>query len=271
LGRECCILRPPDQGLVARMDDRFIYDEKTSRLFAPDGQFLKRVDCPKAVHWNQLIADDPDDRSRGCRQCGNRVLNLDVLDTRDVLAAFEDGHTPCVFASAESRRVLVLRARRPMPPPDSVSLDKDGRTVIRTARSLAGINRAARMGYWPDVRLVEYDAARLKSKFAIGQHEVTGEVELLGDYRGGFAHGVQQINPFEYYYPYYRPMPIAAYLLPKHLEDGAPLLVLDPIQDVIGSRWNQGSVFRATRVPGVLRNRRVELRLDEVVEFQMVG
>ena len=33
---------------------RFVYDEKTSSLYAPDGTYLKKVFCPKALNWNQL-------------------------------------------------------------------------------------------------------------------------------------------------------------------------------------------------------------------------
>jgi len=253
------------------MADKFIYDEKSSRLFAPDGRYLKRVHCPKAAQWNQLVADDPADRSRGCDQCGHRVLNLDVLPRDEVLAAFDGHDAPCVFASSSSNRVVVLRDRHALPPPTRARVEADGRTAIRTARSVAGINRAARMGYWPDVRVVEYDTTRLKSKFAIGQHAQTGEIELLGDYRGGFDDGVRQVHSFHDYYPYFRRLPIAAYLLPRHLIEGASLLVLDPIEDIVGVTWNQGSVYRATRVPGVLKGRRVELLRDHVSERQLIG
>jgi hypothetical protein len=36
------------------MNDKFVYDEKTSVLYSPDGRALKQVNCPKAMHWNQL-------------------------------------------------------------------------------------------------------------------------------------------------------------------------------------------------------------------------
>ena len=40
----------------------FIHDEKTSSLYSPNGAFLKKVFCPKALHWNQLIVEDEQDR-----------------------------------------------------------------------------------------------------------------------------------------------------------------------------------------------------------------
>ena len=51
------------------MNERFVYEERTSALYAPDGRFLKRALCPKAKTWNQLLSDDPGDRMRGCTAC----------------------------------------------------------------------------------------------------------------------------------------------------------------------------------------------------------
>ena len=61
------------------MNKPFVYDEKTSSLYSPDGEFIKKIHCPKAVHWNQLIEDNPEDRSRGCNQCNERIINLDTI------------------------------------------------------------------------------------------------------------------------------------------------------------------------------------------------
>ena len=91
---------------------RFIFDQESSRLFAPDGRFLKIVYCDKGVDSNQLIADDPSDRSRGCKECGDRVLNIDQLSVDEVLAKFESpnrGLPPCVMASRMSDKVVFLR------------------------------------------------------------------------------------------------------------------------------------------------------------------
>ncbi len=94
------------------MNKKFIYEEKTSRLYAPDGTYLKTLSCPKAIDWNQLIMDDPLDRSRGCNQCGERVLNLDTMPTEDVLAAFDAVHIfdfkPCVATSRKSDKVIFV-------------------------------------------------------------------------------------------------------------------------------------------------------------------
>ena len=80
------------------MSKPFVYDEKTSSLYGPDGQFIKKVFCPKAVSWNQLLADDPQDRSRGCNQCGERIINLDAFTLDGAMAILSEDPDACVYA-----------------------------------------------------------------------------------------------------------------------------------------------------------------------------
>jgi hypothetical protein len=144
-----------------------------------------------------LLADDADDRSRGCDDCGHRVLNLDVLPVAAVLQAFDDrAHwfKPCVHASAAAGRVLFLRDARAVPPATTSGVDGDGRVPIRTARSLATINRAAGMGYWPDVRWLQPKTELLEHKRQPWQHAITGRVTAAGDFRAiGPARGFQTV------------------------------------------------------------------------------
>lgn len=255
------------------MADRLIYDERTSRLFAPDGRFLKRVHCPKARQWNQLLADDLADRSRGCDACSHRVLNLDVTPVDAVLRAFarRDDATPCVHASAAAGRVVFLRDPRRLPPSSEPRIDADGRLQIRTARSVATINRAAGTGYWPDLRWVAPKTRLLKTKWAIGQHPETGQIEVIGDYRASVPDGMEKQGPFRYFYPYHQRSPIAAYLIPPSAGDGTAVVVIDPIEDRVGGRWNQGNVWRATHVPGRIAGRTVVLDVNAPEVIEVIG
>jgi hypothetical protein len=271
------------------MNNRFIYDENTSRLYAPDGRFLKRVFCPKAKTWNQLVADDPGERMRGCADCRERVLNLDVVAVADALSQLgRRGDRTCVHASEAADRVIFLRAEA-APPPIAAALNRsaDG-LVIRTARGVKDINRAATLGYWPDVRLIEFDTESVRSKFQLIQHTGSGRVEVRGDYRAALCQpsdpvddlsgGVRvsgrwsEVIPFTDYYPNYQGgLPIAAYLIPPDIPEGSEVLVEDPIEDIVGQRWNQGSAYRATRVQGYIRNRRVVIERGKVSVSEFIG
>lgn len=242
------------------MTNKFIYDEKTSRLYAPEGTYLKTLSCPKAIDWNQLIMEDPLDRSRGCDQCGERVLNLDTMPAEDVLAAFDAVHEyeikPCVATSRNSDKVIFLKDESK---PNHTSKE-NGLPVIFTARTFADINRAAGAGFWPDVRWIEYRDSTFVTALSVGQDPITGHIDASGDFRS-MPHN--QIIPFKDFYPYYQSTPIAAYLIPKDLADGTEVIVDDPIEEIVGVEWNQGACYKAMTLRGVVRNRKVELLVDE--------
>jgi hypothetical protein len=291
------------------MAEKFIYDVKSSRLYSSDGHLIKRVFCPKAMHWNQLIADDPADRSRGCKACDGRVINLDDISAELPFVAAED----CVYIPANSTKVIFINNDRQITDASKPKRSKQGVPIIRTARSIKDINRAANMGYWPDVRLVEYrdtdsqepvdivfgDAVGiegpLQSKVTVGQNTVTGHIALSGDFRAPFPTGkaspkeppfvfpsssnkqasdagfFNEVIPFTYYYPHYQRRPIAAYLIPPSLEDGCEVLEQDPIEDLIGEAWNQGDNSRAVNVKGYIKDRKVILEYSSVQRRDVIG
>lgn len=290
------------------MADKFIFDEKTSSLYGPDGTFLKKVFCPKAKHWNQLIIDEVDDRWRGCEECGERVVNLDVLDIEAAIAMltpspkvgdeegddfipFGEADIPehwrhvCVHVSSSSNRVVFLKDTNAIPSPTHAPLTPSGQPVIRTARTIEDINRAASMGYWPDVRWLEYDTELLRSKLSIGQHDETGRIELSGDYRYAFkpiddeptlyrpreGDKRRTVIPFTQYYPHYQSLPVAAYLIPRDMPEGTEVIVADPIEDIVGSAWNQGDTIKAKNVPGYISGRKVVLKPEDIHVSHFVG
>jgi hypothetical protein len=268
------------------MNNRFIYDEKFSSLYSPDGVFLKKLHCPKAMNWNQLEVNGDEQRWRNCKQCKERVLDLDVVDVQVVVKELQDQwQYTCVHVSSNSDRVVILKDPDAIPRPDSIKTDELP-VVIRTARSLSDIERGVAMGYWPDVRFVEYDTENIQSKISVGQNLKTGEVDVSGDYRRRFGKKTsllqkddadssddyfEEVVPFTHYYQYYQDSPIAAYLIPRTLEDGSPVIVPDPIEDIVGSAWNQGSAYRAKDVRGHIENKKVVLGKHTVTISRFIG
>lgn len=266
------------------MNNRFVYDEKSSSLYAPDGVFLKRLHCPKALDWNQLTVEGSEQRWRNCSQCKERVLNLDVADVDVVVREFQSQWSnTCVHVSNTSDRVIFLKDASAPPRPTNIT-SHGAPVVIRTVRSLLDIERAVGMGYWPDIHFVEYDTEKIHSKISVGQHPDTGAIETSGDYRRSFEiletdnlesttdkTKFYEVIPFTQYYQYYQDSPIAAYLIPKSIEDGAKVVVPDPIEDIVGSSWNQGSAYRAKDVRGFIRNRKVVIEKNKVPVRNFIG
>ena len=267
------------------MTKPFVYDEKTSCLYSPDGKLLKEIFCPKAVNWNQLIADDPSDRSRGCKHCSERIINLDVIDPIQAELMIEENSDICVYASKNSNNVIFLKdlnnpdnPQKPHQNMFDMSTYRYDLPIIRTVRSLSDIKRAIQMGYWADIRLVQYKDREIKQKFAVYQHSETGEIKIIGDYRSIIDRGSklhnevwQEIIPFTYYYANYQEEPVAAYLIPKDLKDNLEVFIPDPIEDLIGSTWNQGDCYRATNVTGKIVDKKVVINPSSVERSDFIG
>ncbi len=267
------------------MSKSFVYDEKTSSLYSPDGKLLKEIFCPKAVKWNQLIADDPSDRSRGCNLCSERIINLDVIDPIEAELMIEENNDICVYASKNSNNVIFLKdlnnpdnPQKPRQDMFDTSTYRYDLPIIRTVRSLSDIKRAIQMGYWADIRIIEYKDREIKQKFAVYQNSITGEIKIVGDYRSIISKTSelheeiwQEVIPFTYYYANYQEEPVAAYLIPKDLKDNSEVFVPDPIEDLIGSTWNQGDCYRATNVTGKVVSKKIILNPKSVKRSDFIG
>jgi len=150
--------------------------------------------------------------------------------------------------------------------------------IIKTVRSISDIKRAIQMGYWADIRLVQYKDNEIKQKFAVYQHLETGEIQIVGDYRSVISASSDlhkevwdEVIPFTYYYANYQEEPIAAYLIPKDLKDNSEVFVLDPIEDIVGSTWNQGDCYRARNMTGSVSNKKVILNPKSVERSDFIG
>lgn len=115
--------------------------------------------------------------------------------------------------------------------------------TIKTARTIEEINKAARDGFFPLVKLLEPSEA-IRSKFSVLQNKTTGEIEVIGDYRAGCGDDFEIVIDFTYIYPTIFTSPFAAYLIPRDLVTGERVLLVDLIEDFVGDHWNQGDTFR---------------------------
>ena len=119
--------------------------------------------------------------------------------------------------------------------------------LIQTARTMESINEAVTRGFKPLMKKV-IPGRGVGSKYAVLQHKKSGKIEVIGDYRMLYRlEGVKEyemVIDWTYYYPYTFPSPYAAYLLPKRLAKGERVFLEDLIEDIVGSRWNQGSGYR---------------------------
>ena len=120
--------------------------------------------------------------------------------------------------------------------------------VIKTARDKNSINRAAKNGLRPLIKKIQ-PSKKIRSKYSVVQNKKTGEIEIVGDYRGSGLNTDDNgefitVIDWTFYYPHNFKSPFAAYLIPKDIVIGERVFIEDLIEDYIGASWNQGDTYR---------------------------
>jgi hypothetical protein len=137
--------------------------------------------------------------------------------------------------------------------------------VIKTARNKDKINRAAKAGLIPIIKLVR-PSEHIKSKFSVIQNTRTGEIEVLRDYRLTNLQvdngPTETVIGFTYYYPHHFESPFAAYLVPKDLQINERVFIEDLIDDLVGASWNQGDKYRLSSAEAIWNGQ------DLIIQFK---
>ncbi len=122
----------------------------------------------------------------------------------------------------------------------------DGLRIIKTGRNQFDINSSITHNFRPLVKKVVPDIEKIKSKYAVLQNKITGEVREIGDYRSGllFDDKYEILIDWVFYYPYQFESPYAAYLIPNDIKVGEKVFLEDVIEDIIAGCWNQGNAWR---------------------------
>ena len=143
-----------------------------------------------------------------------------------------------------------------------------GLRIIKTARTKNSINRAAKSGLKPLLKKVE-PSDKIRSKFSVVQNTLTGEIEIVADYRGGFysddKNEYETVIDWTYYYPHHFESPFAAYLIPMDITIGERVLIEDLIEDYVGAGWNQGDTYRLESCEAIWNGTELEIQYDTSV------
>lgn len=147
--------------------------------------------------------------------------------------------------------------------------------VIKTVRNIKDINDGVKKGFKPLMKSV-VQSNKIQKKYAVLQSKITGEIQIIGDYRADPYFFNESSDEFEkvidwsYYYPYSFESPYAAYLLPPDLKINERVFLEDLIEDVVGLIWNQGDTFRLPSVEAVWNGKDFELdyqKMKDIIEI----
>jgi hypothetical protein len=223
------------------------YVVESGLIFSEKHGLIKSVKCPLHKSWDELQRIDFDtyddliqfhkyvERHRYCDACHSNVFNLDGLNEDQIEGACLGNPDICIHATLPHPAIEVEdsgKSHRRCPQGET-----DLR-IIHTARHLTAINDAAKKGYWPLLRPVIPDE-RIGSKIIVSQNE-DGTVQVSNDLRDELGLG----DDVYWHNPYNSPLPFAAYLVPPDIEVEERVHIVDLIEDLVGTEWNQGDSWR---------------------------
>ncbi len=139
--------------------------------------------------------------------------------------------------------------------------NSQGLRVIKTARDENSINKAAKSGLYPLIKEVK-PSDKIRSKYSVVQHKLTGEIKILGDYRWNDLEEYEVVIDWTFYYPHSFKSPFAAYLIPKDIQIGERVFIEDLIEDFIGASWNQGDTYRLESCEAIWNGTDLEIQYD---------
>jgi hypothetical protein len=150
------------------------------------------------------------------------------------------------------------------------SKNEDGLRIIYTARSKWAINRAIKKGFIPIIKKVE-PSKKIHSKFSIIRSKITGEIDVINDFRLSDNSEYETIIDWTTYYPHYFKSPFAAYLIPSDIQIGERVFIKDLIEDIVGGSWNQGDNYRLSSSAAVWDGSKLLIEFDSQKGFNIVG
>lgn len=240
-----------------------IYDQATETLYGNDGVFIRKVHCPLALRPLDLKPTTTEDRS--CSACNKTIRNINEMTDAQVRAAGDDDAQLCVFATSAAKNIVFLQ-------PWGLSKEnRNARPVIQTLRSLEAMQAAQKQGFLLEFITVGNPYPFGRHKFIVYQHTNTGALWWTQDSRTHFPkaeEGWKLVRDWFFVRPD-RPFPLAAYAIPKDLQEGAIVFVSDVIVDLQCERSSQGEAERLRSSEACWKSGRIQI--EEPVNFAFLG
>jgi hypothetical protein len=220
-----------------------IYDQKSGALYGDDGEFLKALHCPLALHFAQLneVRGSAD---RHCPFCSSDVLNIDDVSDEQLKEELVENPELCVFSTPAATGLTILGR-------DGFAAEnQDDLPVVRTARGTEAMENAFRNGHQlvlKQVRPAEDEGG--PEKYQLWQNPETSEVLAIGDYRSVPSDPGFELVAEWFWHDPNLPFPFAAYLVPRELAIGARVFLDDLIEGRWIETWNQGNGTRQLSGP----------------------
>ncbi len=251
-------------------DSHMLFDAESRTLFTNHGEVIKQLECPRSKCWDELEVLDDADLKRHCRDCEKHVVDTRDLTDLQVQVLVQYDPTVCLHIDSDHGNLTLVN---PPPADHHIRRARPGLRVIKTARSLAAINRAAAEGLWPLVRFAR-PSGRIRSNLDMWQNNTTGEVVSLRDFREQLPGAVSDwrhlsssgnidgYDPSDHF-----SSPVAAYLIPDDLEVGQRVVLEDLIENFID--YHHNGPHRLSAATAIWNGAELEIDYDERRDIMM--
>jgi hypothetical protein len=253
-----------------------IFDPKVGALYGDDGSFIKTVSCPLALHPDQLQTIN--DRERFCSACQKTIYRIDDMSDVELRQEVDKDENICIFATHQAKNITILNKV------GWVGTNTNNYPVIQTLRSVESMVAAQKNGFIVLFKDVGVPLPFGEDKFIVLQQNETGEIWWSGDYRTSlFDKALEdQAKDFDAYRDENwtivrnwffsrsdQPFPLAAYAVPKDIQPGERVFLLDVIEEVGRVFWNQGNAQKVLSTSATWNGK--DFEIDQPEPPQLVG
>lgn len=246
-----------------------IYDPKNGNLYDDNGEYLKKISCPFALHPDQLLLIN--EKERRCNACAKVIYSVDDISDTELREMIVRDEKICLFSTSNAKNIKTLDRH------GKIDTNTEGYEPIQTLRSLDSMAAAQKNGFFLLFKDVGSPHAFGEDKFSVYQRNDTGEIWWSGDYRTSLYDkaiddGVEDdldayceenwtvVRPW-FYARRDLPFPLAAYAIPKPLVPGTRVFLPDVIEEVKHVFWNQGNAQRVLSTSATWNGKDLEVDL----------
>lgn len=78
----------------------------TMRLYTNSGIFLKKMECPLRINWNQL--EDNNRKTRKCNSCDRNIINTEFLSDKNLVELLKKNPNTCLKININQNNLSVV-------------------------------------------------------------------------------------------------------------------------------------------------------------------
>lgn len=244
------------------------YDPKTRRLETDDGKLIKKIYCPLAKKWEQLMPWTADWSQRlaeyeageggeygsetetlqtpplkkYCGSCQKCVLDANSFTEAQIQAVVQVNPEVCLHLTNDHPELTINGGAIPE---DNRECGYNGTTlkglpIVQTARSLAAIEDGVKRGYRL-VRPIMESSPDIGRSFSLAYSPLHEKVWVGMDYLASYRYWKDDKGAVSINFTHNRDKhfsPLALYLVPADLQPGQVVHVADVIEDIVHTRYS---------------------------------